>query len=112
MSDKLKPCPFCGARAEFRCHWPDRGHSWYEVECTNSDCGGGVGDTADEAEKSWNARHPAAEVRALVEAANTTVRGIEVWNDAVESIIGRQPNANLFTKDLKAALAALEAEDD
>lgn len=71
----IKPCPYCGSKAELREHWGDcsKSPSWYEVECTNQDCGR-CQDTAHEAVEAWNKRHPTvdailSDVRRLVEAA-------------------------------------------
>lgn len=69
----IKPCPYCGSKAELREHWGDcsKSPSWYEVECTNQDCGR-CQDTAHEAVEAWNKRHPTvdailSDVRRLVE---------------------------------------------
>ncbi len=54
MKEKIKPCPFCGSKAEV--YESDRG-SW--VECSNGDCN--IGHKSENwltgyAIKSWNTR--------------------------------------------------------
>lgn len=50
MSEKLKPCPFCGGKAE------DGGFWWHVIKCGN--CGVKTGSYASwkEAVKAWNKR--------------------------------------------------------
>lgn len=61
MSDiKLKPCPFCGGKAELRKNEFFRTNDWWYVACSNLNCGI-YAETADrptpqEAAKLWNAR--------------------------------------------------------
>ena len=57
---KLKPCPFCGGKAELmkNAFWPST--DWWYAACSNLDCGILV-QTADrltpqEAAKLWNRR--------------------------------------------------------
>ena len=55
MSEKLKPCPFCGSEANlYECKW--LGVTSYGVECTK--CKGLVDrcSTKKEAIKAWNRR--------------------------------------------------------
>ncbi|WP_172664669.1 Lar family restriction alleviation protein [Xenorhabdus bovienii] len=55
MTDKLKPCPFCGSEAH---HYPDGDMEGYSIHCSNYSC---VINTfgylaAKEAEDAWNKR--------------------------------------------------------
>lgn len=57
MSEKLKPCPFCGGDAVFN------GESYHfggQVECQNSDCEviGPFRDAEHDAVVAWNTRAP------------------------------------------------------
>ena len=53
MSNKLKPCPFCGGDAEIT-KW----HEGYFVECKEQRCGGTIGayKTEEKAIEAWNTR--------------------------------------------------------
>lgn len=64
MTNELKPCPFCGAKADvvhYQTALPDiddeLGEKWF-VYCTNQDCGVGTSDWTDEREavSVWNRR--------------------------------------------------------
>lgn len=59
MSEKLKPCPFCGEKAEMdiKQHVPE-GYD-YTPRCTNPSCAGRLTKkwiNAEEAIKAWNRR--------------------------------------------------------
>lgn len=59
MSEKLKPCPFCGVEAELdiKQHVP-KGYD-YTPRCTNPSCAGRLTKkwiNAEEAIKAWNRR--------------------------------------------------------
>lgn len=65
MTDKLKPCPFCGGEAVLRyikphTHYivdmPDYGGGAF-IECTECTCGISA-ETEDGAIKAWNTRKP------------------------------------------------------
>lgn len=56
--------------------------------------------------------YPRSAVRRLVSAARATCRGIETWEAAVESVIGRQPQTGACTAELRAALAEFPEERD
>ena len=63
-SDRLKPCPFCGAEAEIITHEPSIGAQC--VQCTSSACGAASGliyplmdDVTDLLRERWNKRHNA-----------------------------------------------------
>lgn len=64
MSIELKPCPFCGAKAEMRYHpscMCDPSHRSWEVGCSICDARVGntiyaIGKTRDEAITDWNTR--------------------------------------------------------
>jgi Lar family restriction alleviation protein len=72
---ELKPCPYCGSKAELREHWGDcsRHPSWYEVECTNPDCGR-CQDTEQEAIDAWNTRADADAYIERIEKENADLR--------------------------------------
>ena len=55
MSEKLKPCPFCGSEANlYECRW--LGITSYGVECTKCDAILEGYSTKEEAIKAWNKR--------------------------------------------------------
>ena len=65
MEEKLKPCPFCGGKAEYHCEehdWSDCGYlstaKYYDayVECENCGARTEIFDTKEEAISAWNKR--------------------------------------------------------
>lgn len=52
MSNKLKPCPFCGGEAEIERQY----HGGYVVYCQNENCGCAIFGNRDEVLKAWNTR--------------------------------------------------------
>ena len=103
---ELKPCPHCGSKAELREHWGDcsKRPSWYEVECTNQDCGR-CQDTAHEAVEAWNKRASEvnamlADVRRLVEASQSIANTCD--------FMGRSHITTDKVEKLKQAIAAVE----
>ena len=54
MSEKMKPCPFCGCNPQIEC--TERG-TW-ELACENLNCGyfGDYYETYEEAVEFWNTR--------------------------------------------------------
>lgn len=61
MTEKLKPCPFCG-ESDVRPHFQDSGVSWVQCE----DCGAAIGcsygvacdrHSVEELAEKWNTRH-------------------------------------------------------
>ena len=61
MTDKkkLKPCPFCGARAEMNIVKNYKGDKYYNPRCTDSSCSGRTAkkwSNKDHAIWSWNRR--------------------------------------------------------
>ena len=54
---KLKPCPFCGGKAET---YPYYFNEWY-IGCGECSCDLGVFDTKEEAIEAWNKRVPREE---------------------------------------------------
>lgn len=64
MSRELKPCPFCGGKAERKetCNyiWSGRSIPRYFIKCGNKECGLYVAtynrDTEEEAVEIWNRR--------------------------------------------------------
>lgn len=53
MSEKLKPCPFCGSEALL---WEIKDCECYRVFCTKCPCGMGVSLEKNEAIEAWNKR--------------------------------------------------------
>lgn len=53
MSDKLKPCPFCGQNPEIL---GDGTHDVLGIHCLHCDYELGYFDTAEEAAEAWNTR--------------------------------------------------------
>ena len=53
MSDKLKPCPFCGGEAKF---FEDKGYQIYSVTCTECDAGTNAYGIEQDAIDAWNSR--------------------------------------------------------
>jgi Lar family restriction alleviation protein len=68
MSDDLKPCPFCGGKAEHSIGKTGDGKPWHYVECV--DCGA-TGPTPDYAD------HNIAVIECRAEAWNTRADRIE-----------------------------------
>ena len=64
MSRELKPCPFCGGKAErketYNYFWSGRSIPQYFIKCSNKECGVYVAtcnrDTEEEAVEIWNRR--------------------------------------------------------
>ena len=62
MTDRLKPCPFCGEEAWLgNLKWFERGTATYAVGCTDPECIGYETicvrfDTEEEALSAWNRR--------------------------------------------------------
>lgn len=52
------------------------------------------------------------ELIAVVELAQKEVEAVEKWEDAIQKIIGRKPEAGLFTKLLRSSLSALDVAID
>lgn len=61
MMDELKPCPFCGSKAELKRWWTGLGISRYtnRVQCTNKKCRCNSGDwkIKPKAIAAWNRRY-------------------------------------------------------
>ena len=57
MTEKLKPCPFCGGKAKFGANKSCCGRT-VRIDCTNPECGGCVTTFSSKAEatKAWNRR--------------------------------------------------------
>lgn len=53
MSDKLKPCPFCGGEAKF---FEDKDYQIYSVTCTECDAGTNAYGIEQDAIDAWNSR--------------------------------------------------------
>lgn len=53
MSDKLKPCPFCGGEAKF---FEDKDYQIYSVTCTECDAGTNAYGIEQDAIIAWNRR--------------------------------------------------------
>ena len=53
MSEKLKPCPFCGGEALL---WEIKDCDCYRVFCTKCPCCMGINLEKDEAIEAWNRR--------------------------------------------------------
>lgn len=52
MTDKLKPCPFCGGGdMEMNSYSND---TWFFVQCTDCNAAGPESDTSESAEIAWN----------------------------------------------------------
>ena len=55
MTEKLKPCPFCGGRAFIATYYPHTDNQFYCIEC--SECGiQSAPDNIDELVTFWNNR--------------------------------------------------------
>ena len=69
MSEELKPCPFCGNKAELFC---TKGTEDWAVVCQHPECGCNARilycDTKEEAIEQWNRRTSDPEKQKLVEA--------------------------------------------
>lgn len=74
MNDKLKPCPFCGGKAEYHenCIDVEFGSEFW-IRCTQCGCSfqtGDVNDTHDKVVEKWNRRvseSPAPRIHPLVQ---------------------------------------------
>lgn len=53
MSDKLKPCPFCGGEAKL---FEDKDYQIYSVTCTECDAGTNAYGIEQDAIEAWNGR--------------------------------------------------------
>lgn len=106
MCFTLQPCPFCGSSAELRERWGDCARKpYYEVECTNLDCGP-CQDTEQEAVEYWNKRAVNERQRMLVEAATFCKCAIDNY---IHKEWGIQELQESYDR-LKAALAVKEGE--
>ncbi len=86
MSEEIKPCPFCGGKAEMILH-----SNWYGyIECCNDEClaCGPMGDTEKEAIQNWNQRPYDFDMPAIVkkvqqlEAENKLIKeALEIYAD-------------------------------
>jgi len=56
MSEKLKPCPFCGEKDEIR-HGDRRGTRWAMMYCDECGATGPDAETDADAITAWNRRH-------------------------------------------------------
>lgn len=57
MNKELKPCPFCGGKAEIISEETYSGHNLFWVECIECDCRtSDYEDNEKEAIESWNRR--------------------------------------------------------
>ena len=90
---ELKPCPFCGSKAELITQ-----HRLlaYFVECANEQCSGSVqGDTEDEVVSAWNARP-------IEDALNARIAELEA--ESVRFTVRMtQDELKILTKQAKAA---------
>lgn len=85
MNDDLKPCPFCGGRAEHSIGKTGDGKPWHYVECV--DCGA-TGPTPSYAD------HNIAVIECRAEAWNTRadrIEELEAQNELLQQMIASLP---------------------
>jgi len=51
---ELKPCPFCGGKAEAQYGWGD--YNCHQIVCSNCGVMTGGSNTQEQAEEEWNRR--------------------------------------------------------
>ena len=84
MSDKLKPCPFCGS-VEFELVKTDIG--WYLVRCNTCIAEGQAGRTTQQTEQLWNTRPLEDALQAEVDEQNELIESLTVSiEDLVELV--------------------------
>ncbi len=66
MSEELKPCPFCGGKAELRRYGDS---AYYYIECTQCEVGAYFYNTDNDAIAAWNMRTEAENNTRLIAAA-------------------------------------------
>ena len=69
MSDKLKPCPFCGGEARLIGHYP------YSITCCNCRATTVICNTPDDAIDAWNRRVEPTFTLDELDAIRRNVRG-------------------------------------
>jgi len=74
MSEKLKPCPFCGGEAT--CHTQANFRaSTFAIRCKSCGCFSALYDDFPQAIAAWNARTPNTSVKADVESVAKAIWG-------------------------------------
>ena len=77
MTDKIKPCPFCGGEADAEWH-----HGYWGVRCNN--CNAEViADGMNDAIELWNTRKP---MDSIVEQLKERTFSAECYNDNFDGI--------------------------
>jgi Lar family restriction alleviation protein len=108
MGEQLKPCPFCGARAEIL----GTDHLPY-VCCEN--CGGSSDEfrTAERAAEDWNRRTPSPAIKEMVEALEDLITLLE-RQSAAGVVVGIRPSSKTIDqrKRARAALSAFRRESE
>ena len=103
--DKLKPCPFCGGKADLHWHWSD---CWGTI-CLSCCIEGPIPkqDTEAEAITAWNQRATDTQVSSLVSAAMDFKKAREAWAAVFPS---SKAEAHIAEADvaMKAMFAALD----
>ncbi len=93
MSEKLKPCPFCGSPA-----WVQTGlHGEKFVQCQSQICKAALGTdcwqaTSEEAAEAWNTRYHEDELEIRIKELK------ELLEEALESLEGSEFYASLAEK--------------
>ena len=86
MTDKLKPCPFCGGEAEKQ--WGMMAIYW--VECTDCGAEGSQHGSLEEAIAAWNTRNSMDRIVEQLEEQSYGFEGLEYidLNTAIEIVKG------------------------
>ncbi len=110
MSEELKPCPFCGAKAE-------RYTVMFTGDAFRVRCSGACGDlvntgsamTRERADQVWNTRTPDPRIERLVEALWESASAIEALAGNPRMPEGFQPILEALRDRARAALSEMEA---
>jgi len=57
MTEKLKPCPFCGSRNVYHGSYTITKPHIFGADCDNCDAKGPIKDNKEDAAKAWNTRN-------------------------------------------------------
>jgi len=95
MTDELKPCPFCGGKAELHMQNSTDPNSFWFIRCSNDEC---LIDTEldgrDVIIKCWNTRHNSDEIKRMRNLLEDVVNALDLSDSAIEmhGPLGTEPS--------------------